>query len=60
MTNEVFTIPGLPNKIVGVTWDNNLSDRDVFIVYDEHDIFTYIYVKYSIYGEVFNNFLLHS
>lgn len=53
MTNEVFLVPGLPNKVVGVTWDTNLSDRNVFIVFDEHDIFTYIYVKYSIYGEFF-------
>lgn len=50
MTSEVLTIPSLPNKILGVTWDANLCDRNAFIVYDEHDIFTYIYVKYSIYG----------
>lgn len=40
----------MPNKIAGVTWDSNLQDRNIFIVYDEHDIFTYIYVKCSIYG----------
>lgn len=27
----------------------------MFIVYDEHNIYTYIYIKYSIYGEfIFN------
>lgn len=46
----MFSIPGLPNKILGVTWDSNLSDRNVFIVYDDHNIYTYIFVKYSIYG----------
>ncbi|RZB40660.1 WD repeat-containing protein 19 [Asbolus verrucosus] len=48
--NEVVSIPNLPNKVVGVTWDSNINDRNIFIVYDRHDIFTYVYVKCSIYG----------
>lgn len=50
--NECVGIPDLPNKVVGVTWDSNIHDRNIFIVYDKHDIFTYVYVKYSVYGIV--------
>ncbi|EFA01913.1 WD repeat-containing protein 19 isoform X3 [Tribolium castaneum] len=48
--NEVVLIPNLPNKVLGVTWDSNINDRNIFIVYDQHDIFTYVYVRYSING----------
>lgn len=48
--NQNVVIPDLPNKVVGVTWDSNIHDRNIFIVYDQHDIYTYVYVKYSIYG----------
>lgn len=44
-------IGGLPNKINGVVWDNSFRDRNVFIVFDEHDVITYIYIKHSIYGK---------
>lgn len=43
--SEVLPIPNLPNKILGVIWDNNISDRNIFIVYDEHEIYTYVYVN---------------
>ncbi|CAH0560259.1 unnamed protein product [Brassicogethes aeneus] len=49
-TNKSLEIPDLPSKINGVTWDSNISDRNIFIVYDENEIFTYIYVKFSIDG----------
>ncbi|KAK5643690.1 hypothetical protein RI129_007535 [Pyrocoelia pectoralis] len=50
VTNEIVTIPDLPNKMSGVIWDSNLSDRNVFLIYNELEILTYIYVKLSIYG----------
>lgn len=49
---DVLTIPDLPSTINGVTWESNISDRNVFIVFDEHDIFTYLYVKFSVYGKI--------
>lgn len=56
--NNVISIPDLPNKVSQVIWDSNLADRNVFIVVDEQDIFTYIYIKQSIYGKhLFENYL---
>ncbi|XP_063927605.1 WD repeat-containing protein 19 [Zophobas morio] len=48
--NEVVAIPNLPNKVSGATWDSNINDRNIFLVHDQHDIFTYVYVKYSVHG----------
>jgi hypothetical protein len=48
--SEAVPVPNLPNKVLGVTWDSNINDRNIFIVFDQHDIFTYVYVKYSIDG----------
>ncbi|XP_017769670.1 PREDICTED: WD repeat-containing protein 19 [Nicrophorus vespilloides] len=48
--NETLPVPELPNKVSGVTWDSNLTDRNVFIVYDENEIDTYLYVKFSVHG----------
>ncbi|KAG5897933.1 hypothetical protein JTB14_014047 [Gonioctena quinquepunctata] len=47
---ETISIPSLPNKVLGVVWDSNVADRNVFIVYEEHDISTYIYIKHSTEG----------
>lgn len=41
---------GLPNKVLGVTWESNISDRNIFIAYDKTDIFTFIYVRLSTGG----------
>lgn len=46
--NNVTFVPDIPKKITGVTWDSNLSDRDMFIVFNENEIFTYVYVKNSV------------
>lgn len=43
-------IPDVPNKINGVIWDSNISDRNVFIVFDDNDIHTYLYMKLHIDG----------
>ncbi|KAK9743679.1 WD domain, G-beta repeat [Popillia japonica] len=50
VNGDVLIIPDLPTTITGVTWDSNVSDRNVFVMFDEHDIFTYVYVKFSVYG----------
>ncbi|KAL3267293.1 hypothetical protein HHI36_011424 [Cryptolaemus montrouzieri] len=49
VSDKSIIIPDLPNKITGVTWDSNMADRDVFIVFNENEVFTYVYVQYSIY-----------
>ncbi|KAI4462589.1 osmotic avoidance abnormal protein 1/wd repeat membrane protein [Holotrichia oblita] len=50
VNGDVLIVPDLPTTITGVTWDSNISDRNIFIMFDEHDIFTYVYVKFSVYG----------
>ncbi|KAL1509542.1 hypothetical protein ABEB36_004257 [Hypothenemus hampei] len=50
VTNDMISIPKIPNKVTGVAWDSHISDRNVFIVYDENDIHTYLYVKLHIDG----------
>ncbi|XP_072391731.1 WD repeat-containing protein 19 isoform X3 [Diabrotica undecimpunctata] len=59
--NEAVAIPNLPNKVLGVVWDNNIAERNVFIIYDEHQITAYHYVSRSTKGslvEVIGNTLL--
>ncbi|CAG9766952.1 unnamed protein product [Ceutorhynchus assimilis] len=48
--NQLIPIPNVPNKILGVTWDSNILDRNVFIVYDDSNIHTYLYVKLHLDG----------
>ncbi|KAF5289365.1 hypothetical protein FQR65_LT11876 [Abscondita terminalis] len=48
--NESVQIPNLPNKITGGVWDSSLSDRNIFIIYNDVEIVTYIYIKSSVYG----------
>lgn len=50
--NETVPIPELPNKVEGVTWDSNIMDRNTFIVFDNHEIFTYIYINHSTEGKI--------
>lgn len=52
VNNDLILIPNLPAKISGVLWDNNLADRNVFIIYDDQEIFTHIYNRQSIYGNI--------
>ncbi|KAK4886815.1 hypothetical protein RN001_003086 [Aquatica leii] len=48
--NELVSIPNLPSKITGIIWDSSLTDRNIFVVYNDVEILTYIYNKLSIYG----------
>ncbi|XP_057660350.1 WD repeat-containing protein 19 [Diorhabda carinulata] len=48
--NEVVSIPNLPSKVVGIVWDSNIAERNIFIVYDENNIYTYHYVSRSTKG----------
>lgn len=47
--NTAISIPNLPVKMTGIIWDSNPSDRDIFVVYNETEIHTYLFVKFSIY-----------
>ncbi|KAK9870346.1 hypothetical protein WA026_006430 [Henosepilachna vigintioctopunctata] len=49
VSSKAIPIPDLPSKITGVTWDSNMADRNIFIIFNDSDIFTYVYVKNSIY-----------
>lgn len=48
--NEIVSIPDIPSKILGVTWDSCMTERNTFIIHNEEEIYTYIYVKFSVYG----------
>lgn len=50
VSNETVLIPEIPSKITGVVWDSNLADRNVFIIFNEQEIYTYVYIKYSVDG----------
>ncbi|XP_050295176.1 WD repeat-containing protein 19 [Anthonomus grandis grandis] len=50
VTNELISIPNIPNKVKGVTWDSNISDRNVFIIYDDNDIHTFLYIRHHMGG----------
>ncbi|XP_048517184.1 WD repeat-containing protein 19 [Dendroctonus ponderosae] len=50
VTNELIPIPNIPSKVNGVTWDSNICDRNIFIIYDDNDIHTYLYIKLHIDG----------
>ncbi|XP_066257249.1 WD repeat-containing protein 19 isoform X1 [Euwallacea similis] len=50
VTNELISIPNMPPKVNGVTWDSHISDRNIFIIYDDNDIHTYLYIKLHIDG----------
>ncbi|KAF7280794.1 hypothetical protein GWI33_005520 [Rhynchophorus ferrugineus] len=50
VTSELIMIPNMPNKLNGVTWDSNISDRNIFVVYDDHEIHTYLYIRLFIEG----------
>ncbi|KAL0273759.1 UNVERIFIED_CONTAM: hypothetical protein PYX00_006365 [Menopon gallinae] len=46
--DECLLISDCPSPLLGVVWDG--GDRNTFILYDNHSIFTYFYNKDSIYG----------
>lgn len=51
VTNDTLTLPDpIPTKISGVCWDSNMADRNIFIVFNEAEIVTYVYVRTSIHG----------
>ncbi|KAK7874235.1 hypothetical protein R5R35_006274 [Gryllus longicercus] len=50
VTDELLKIPDFPSKAVGALWDVQPADRNVFIVFDDTQITTYISIKESVKG----------
>nr|XP_022918657.1 WD repeat-containing protein 19 [Onthophagus taurus] len=50
VNNEVIMVPDMTHDVKGVLWESCVTERNVFIVFDNQDIYTYIYVKLSVYG----------
>lgn len=51
VTTELVGVPDPPMQISGLVWDSNLADRNIFLIYNDQDIFTYIYIKFNIHGK---------
>ncbi|XP_060531606.1 WD repeat-containing protein 19 isoform X2 [Cylas formicarius] len=50
VTNELIPVPEPPDKFSGGAWDNDSSNRDLFIIWDDHEIHAYLYVSFSMDG----------
>lgn len=50
MDNKTKAVPEFPESAVGVLWDQTEKDKNVFIVYDNQIISTYIHVRDSLDG----------
>ncbi|XP_046667542.1 WD repeat-containing protein 19 [Homalodisca vitripennis] len=51
VTDDLVLIPDLPTSAAGVLWDTWHPDRNVFIVYDSENMYTYIHIRDSIKGQ---------
>ncbi|XP_067012869.2 WD repeat-containing protein 19 [Anabrus simplex] len=49
-SDQLLKIPDFSTKCAGALWDTQIMDRNVFVVFDDSQIFTYIYVKDSVEG----------
>lgn len=45
----VMPIANFPHNCMGVVWDQ--TDKDVFIVFDDQLIHTFVYRRHTIYGQ---------
>ena len=52
MDGLVLTIPDMVSNARGLLWETNLIDRDVFAVFDEEHIYTYVLHRESLQGGV--------
>nr|CAD7410647.1 unnamed protein product [Timema poppensis] len=52
VTDELLRIPEFPPNSMGVLWDSLAQDRNVFVVFDNSTIVTYIHVKDSLSGSM--------
>nr|CAD7443869.1 unnamed protein product [Timema bartmani] len=52
VTDELLRIPEFPPNSMGVLWDSLAQDRNVFVVFDNSTIVTYIHAKDSLSGSM--------
>lgn len=50
VTEELVTVSEFPSQVVGVLWDTYHPDRNVFVVFDNTQIYTYMHIRNSIRG----------
>jgi hypothetical protein len=48
--DEMLKIPDFTPKCSGALWDSDTQERNVFIVFDDTNITTYLYDKDSVQG----------
>lgn len=47
---SLFEIPDFSSTITGVLWENSVSDKAVFVAFDEDKVYTYAFHKDTIQG----------
>ena len=47
---QVLSIPEMVSNAKGLLWETNLIDKDVFVVYDEEHLYTYVLHRESLQG----------
>jgi hypothetical protein len=50
VTDEMLKIPDFTPKCSGALWDCDTQERNVFLVFDDTNITTYLYDKDSVQG----------
>lgn len=53
INETIFQAPDCPDSVEGVIWDQNLMERNVFAVYNNNTIATYVFIRYHIEGTTF-------
>lgn len=51
MNESVFEIPDFSPAIKGVLWENWISNKGVFVAYEEDKVYTYAFHKDTIQGK---------
>lgn len=52
INENIKMIPNCPDNIEGIIWDENITERSIFAVYNKTIIVTYIFVQYFIKGDL--------
>ena len=49
--DSVYSIPDMPANVNGLLWETNVFDKDVFVLYDDEIVYTYVFHRESLEGE---------
>lgn len=52
INDDLLEIPEFPGPCKGCLWENSPSDRHVFALFDEKQLYTYIYHQEHIKGKL--------